>query len=68
MDRTAEADSPVPFQAMQTRRPTTRGLTFGAITTGLPLSNSTACNASEEETSSPESACGTTVRSESRAA
>ena len=52
---------------MQTRRPTTCGLIFGAITTGRPLSNSTACSASEEETSSPEFACGTTVRSASLA-
>ncbi len=42
-------------------------MVLGAIITGRPLSNSTACSASEDDRSSPASGCGTTVRSASRA-
>ena len=38
-----------------------------AIITGRPESNSTACSASEDDTSSPDSGCGTIVRSARRA-
>ena len=59
----AAALSAVPFQAQQTRVPMVVGASRGAISTGRPLSNSTACSASEEETSSPASGCGTTAMS-----
>ena len=44
-----------------------RAACCGAISTGRPLSNSTACNASDDDTSSPASGCGTMVRSARRA-
>ena len=43
---TAAALSAVPFQAMHTRVPMVAGAGCGAISTGRPLSNSTACSAS----------------------
>ena len=42
----AAALSPVPFQAQQTRVPMVAGTSRGAISTGRPESNSTACSAS----------------------
>ena len=42
------------------------GAKAGASSTGRPESNSTACKASEEDTSCPASGCGMTARSASR--
>ena len=64
---TADADSAVPFHARHIRVPMVSGAFCGAISTGRPLSNSTACSASDDETSSPASGCGTTVTSARRA-
>ena len=49
--------------AQQTRVPMVAGGSRGAISTGRPESNSTACSASEDETSSSASGCGTTAMS-----
>ena len=60
-------NSAVPFQPRQMRVPIVAGAICGEISTGRPESNSTACSASDDDTSSPASGCGTTVRSASRA-
>ena len=70
--RAAPRPPPMPIRLYRSN-PSTRGEPIvaggvrGAIITGRPELNRTACSASDDDTSSPASGCGTTVRSASRA-